>query len=73
MVQQQNSRVTGARFAKPVDSSTANSIEEAAAAWIPFESVEPVMEALARAGGLAGRPDGVRVNLVIQIEKGGDA
>ena len=40
---------------------------------IPFESVEPVMEALARAGGLAGRPDGVRVNLVIQIEKGGDA
>ncbi|MCP4837352.1 MAG: biopolymer transporter ExbD [Phycisphaera sp.] len=39
---------------------------------IPYETVEPVMEALARAGGLAGRSDGVRVNLVIQIDEGGD-
>lgn len=37
---------------------------------IPYEVVEPVMDALARAGALAGRPKGVRVNLVIQTEDG---
>ena len=40
---------------------------------IPYEVVEPVMDALARAGALAGRSEGVRVNLVIQTddERGG--
>lgn len=40
---------------------------------VPYESVAPVMDALATAGARAGRVDGVRVNLVIQIEQGGDA
>ena len=39
---------------------------------IPYEIVEPVMDALARAGALAGRPEGVRVNLVIQTEERGE-
>ena len=38
-----------------------------------YDVVEPVMDALARAGGLAGRREGVRVNLVIQTEEAGDA
>ena len=44
---------------------------------IPYESVAPVMDALATAGARAGRSEGVRVNLVVQIEPspeaGGDA
>ena len=31
------------------------------------------MDALARAGGIAGRAGGVRVNLVVQLEDTGDA
>lgn len=40
---------------------------------VPYESVAPVMDALATAGARAGRTGGVRVNLVVQIEPGGDA
>ncbi len=36
---------------------------------IRYEIIEPVMDALARAGALAGRADGVRVNLVIQTDE----
>ena len=36
---------------------------------IRYEVVEPVMNALARAGALAGRTEGVRINLVIQTEE----
>lgn len=39
---------------------------------IRYDAVEPVMDALARAGGLAGRAAGVRVNLVVQLEDKGD-
>jgi biopolymer transport protein ExbD len=35
---------------------------------VPYESVAPVMNALATAGARAGRTEGVRVNLVIQVD-----
>ena len=44
---------------------------------VPYESVAPVMDALATAGARAGRAEGLRVNLVVQTERttgaGGDA
>ena len=36
---------------------------------VPYESVAPVMNALAMAGARAGRTEGVRVNLVIQVDQ----
>ena len=36
---------------------------------VPYESVAPVMNALAMAGARAGRTEGVRVKLVIQVDQ----
>jgi biopolymer transport protein ExbD len=36
---------------------------------VPYDAVAPVMNALADAGARAGRADGVRVNLVIQVDQ----